>query len=124
MQILTDTHIDFLGRRHYFIGLSLVLMLAGAISLVLNNGPRLGIDFKGGTLVYVKFKEAPDVNRIRRALEDQGINVATLQPFAEEGSHELKIDLETISFTSTPEILTNDILPSIDSSNEKSIVNT
>ncbi len=37
---------------------------------------------------------------------------------------ELKLDLETISLTSTPEILTNDILPSIDSSNEKSIVNT
>lgn len=94
MQILTDTHIDFLGRRRYFVALSLVLMLAGAISLALNNGPKLGIDFKGGTLVYVKFKEAPDVSRIRSALSDQGINVATLQPFEEEGSHELKIDLD------------------------------
>ena len=94
MQILTDTHIDFLGRRRYFIALSVVLMLAGAISLALNGGPKLGIDFKGGTLVYVKFKEAPDVSRIRGALSDQGINVATLQPFEEEGSHELKIDLD------------------------------
>ncbi len=94
MQILTDTHIDFLGRRHYFVGLSVILMIAGAVSLFLKNGPKLGIDFKGGTLVYVKFKEEPDVNRIRGALSDQGINVATLQPFAEEGSHELKIDLD------------------------------
>jgi preprotein translocase subunit SecF len=94
MQILTDTHIDFLGRRRYFVALSVILMLAGAISLALNNGPKLGIDFKGGTLVYVKFKDEPDVSRIRGALTDQGINVSTLQPFEEEGSHELKIDLD------------------------------
>jgi preprotein translocase subunit SecF len=94
MQILTDTHIDFLGRRRYFVALSVILMLAGAVSLALNGGPKLGIDFKGGTLVYVKFKQEPDVSRIRGALTDQGINVSTLQPFAEEGSHELKIDLD------------------------------
>jgi preprotein translocase subunit SecF len=94
MQILSDTKIDFLGRRRYFIGLSVVLMLAGAVSLVLNGGPRLGIDFKGGTLLYVKFKEEPDVGRIRNALQSQGIGVAALQPFAEEGSHDLKIDLD------------------------------
>ena len=94
MQILSDTKIDFLGRRHYFVALSIVLILAGTVSLALNGGPRLGIDFKGGTLLYIKFKEAPDVGRIRGALAEQGINVATLQPFEEEGSHELKIDLD------------------------------
>ncbi|MEX2301784.1 MAG: protein translocase subunit SecF [Bryobacterales bacterium] len=94
MQILTDTHIDFLGRRRYFVALSVVLMLVGAVSLALKNGPKLGIDFKGGTLVYVKFKEAPDVSRIRDTLNGQGIKVSTLQPFAEEGSHELKIDID------------------------------
>jgi preprotein translocase subunit SecF len=94
MQILTDTNIDFLGRRRYFVALSVALILIGALSLVLKGGPKLGIDFKGGTLVYVKFKEAPDVGRIRGALSQEGINVATLQPFEEEGSHELKIDLD------------------------------
>jgi preprotein translocase subunit SecF len=94
MQILSDPKIDFLGRRNYFIALSIVLMVVGVISLALHGGPRLGIDFKGGTLVYVKFKEAPDVGRIRSVLQGQGIAVATLQPFAEEGSHELKIDLD------------------------------
>jgi preprotein translocase subunit SecF len=94
MQILSDTKIDFLGRRRYFIALSILLVLAGVVSLAIHGGPRLGIDFKGGTLLYLKFKEAPDVGRIRSALSSQGINVATLQPFEEEGSHELKIDLD------------------------------
>ena len=95
MQLLKETNIDFIGRRKYFLGLSLLLIVAGGVSLILNGGPRFGIDFKGGTLVYVKFKEEPRLAEIRTALTAEGLNVATLQPF-EEGpdSHELKIDLD------------------------------
>ncbi len=95
MQLFGETNIDFLGRRKIFVGLSLLLLAAGAASIALKGGLKLGIDFKGGTLVYVKFKEEPAVDRIREALTGQGLNVATLQPF-EEGpdSHELKIDLD------------------------------
>ncbi len=95
MELFRDTNIDFLGRRRYFIILSLGLMLAGAVSLIVHGGPKLGIDFKGGTLVYIKFKDAPDIGRIRAALNEKGLAVSTLQPFEEGGdSHELKIDLD------------------------------
>ena len=95
MELFKSSDIDFVGRRKYFIGLSLLLVIAAAASIVLKGGLKLGIDFKGGTLVYVKFKDAPDVSRIRQTLTDKGLTVATLQPFTEgEGSHELKIDLD------------------------------
>ena len=95
MQLIGQTQIDFLGRRRAFIGLSLVLLAAGAASAALQGGLKFGIDFKGGTLVYVKFSEEPDVDRIRGALTDQGLNVSTLQPFEDDSaSHELKIDLD------------------------------
>lgn len=94
MKLFSQTKIDFLGKRKYFLLLSLGLFLAGAASLALKGGPKFGIDFKGGTLVYVKFAEAPRLDEIRNALNTQGLDVATLQPFEEEGgSHELKIDL-------------------------------
>ena len=95
MELFKATDIDFLGNRKYFIALSLGLLLLGAVSLVLRGGPRFGIDFKGGTLVYVKFKDAPQIDQIRSALAGKGLAVAALQPF-EEGpdSHELKIDLD------------------------------
>ena len=95
MQLLKETNIDFIGRRKYFLGLSLLLIVAGGVSLFLKGGPKFGIDFKGGTLVYVKFKDEPRLDEIREALTGEGLNVATLQPF-EEGpdSHELKIDLD------------------------------
>lgn len=95
MKLIGQTQIDFLGRRRAFIGLSLVLLAVGAASAALQGGLKFGIDFKGGTLVYVKFSEEPDVDRIRRVLTDKGLNVATLQPFEDGGaSHELKIDLD------------------------------
>ena len=95
MELFKATNIDFLGHRKKFFALSLALFVAGAASLVMRGGPRIGIDFKGGTLVYVKFKDAPRVDEIRAALTGKGLAVATLQPF-EEGpdSHELKIDLD------------------------------
>ena len=95
MELFKSSDIDFVGRRKYFIGLSLVLLVVGAASIVLKGGLKLGIDFKGGTLVYVKFKDAPEVSQIRETLTSKGLTVATLQPFTEGAdSHELKIDLD------------------------------
>ncbi len=95
MQLLAKTNIDFLGRRKMFFGLSLVFIVAGAASTILNGGLKFGIDFKGGTLVYAKFKDAPDTESVRNALTAKGLSVATLQPFDEgPDNHELKIDLD------------------------------
>ncbi len=91
MQLFTDSNFDFIGRRKIFIGLSLVLLVAGLGSLIVRGGPKLGIDFKGGTLVYVKFQQPPDVNAVRAAFNRANFEVSTLQPF--EDGNELKIDL-------------------------------
>ena len=95
MQLIGKTNIDFLGRRRSFLLLSALLLAAGAVATFLNGGLRFGIDFKGGTLVYVKFQEEPDLERIRSVLTGKGLSVATLQPFEDSpDSHELKIELD------------------------------
>ncbi len=95
MQLIGKTNIDFLGRRYVFIGLSIVLLLAGLASTLINGGLKFGVDFKGGTLVYVKFRDAPDPERIRAVLQGKGLSVSTLQPFQDSAdAHELKIDLD------------------------------
>jgi preprotein translocase subunit SecF len=68
MELFKNTNFDFLGRKWPFIILSLVLTAAGLISLVMHGGPRWGIDFRGGALVYVKFDKEPPEDRIRRVL--------------------------------------------------------
>ena len=68
MQFFKNTNYDFLGKKWPFIGLSLLLSAAGLVSLALHGGPRYGIDFRGGALMYVKFSGPPPVDRIRTAI--------------------------------------------------------
>ncbi|MFQ5926921.1 MAG: protein translocase subunit SecF, partial [Terriglobia bacterium] len=94
MQLFRDTNYDFLGKKWYCIGLSLVLLTVGGVSLIRKGGPRLGIDFRGGTLVYVKFVQPPDSDRLRRALAQHGLGSSTIQRYGPEENHELIIGLE------------------------------
>jgi len=69
MEIFGQTNFDFLGKKWPFIGASLVLTVAGFISLGMKGGPRYGIDFRGGALMDVKFSGPPPDAKIRSALE-------------------------------------------------------
>ncbi len=68
MEIFKQTNFDFLGKKWPFIGLSLLLTAVGLISLVVKGGPKYGIDFNGGALMYVKFAHRPSAEHIRSAL--------------------------------------------------------
>jgi len=84
--LFQNIHIDWLGKRRLFIGISILIMLAGLISAVgrqLTPGGtdafNLGVDFKGGSVVTVKFRNKPADAEIRAALDNVGINEAILQ---------------------------------------------
>jgi preprotein translocase subunit SecF len=68
MELFKNTNYDFLGKKWPFIGLSLLLTAAGLVSLAVNGGPRYGIDFRGGALMYLKFAEKPPVDKIRATI--------------------------------------------------------
>ena len=68
MEIFKQTNFDFLGKKWPFIAVSLVLTAAGLVSLALKGGPKYGIDFNGGALMYVKFAHRPSAEAIRSAL--------------------------------------------------------
>ena len=69
MELFKNTNYDFLGKKWPFIGASLVLTLAGLVSLAVKGGPNYGIDFKGGAMMYLRFNQEPPVQKIRSALE-------------------------------------------------------
>ncbi|MGH9863238.1 MAG: protein translocase subunit SecF, partial [Candidatus Acidiferrales bacterium] len=57
IEFFHQPNFNFLRWKWHFIITSWVLILAGAISLWVKGGPAYGIDFRGGTLVYVKFAQ-------------------------------------------------------------------
>src|SRR5580692_7221305 len=68
MELFKNTNFDFLRWKWPFIGISLVLTAAGLISLAVKGGPKYGIDFKGGALMYLRFNQEPPVEKIRNVL--------------------------------------------------------
>ena len=91
------TNIDFLGRQRYTLGLSLALVVASIVSLIVKGGPNYGIDFRGGTLVYVKFAGPPPVGQIRDALGGRisgEVSVTTVADPGARHSNEVVIGTE------------------------------
>ncbi len=81
MRIVKDTNIDFTGKRKIGLTFSLLLILAGLISLIAHGGPRLGIDFVGGTLVQVRFENQVSSIDVRSAVSSAGYEGAVIQQF-------------------------------------------
>jgi preprotein translocase subunit SecF len=92
LQLFKDVNIDWLGRRRIFIAISVSLMLIGLASAMYRHAfhPRgteafnLGIDFKGGTVVTVSFKQPPPVDAIRTAMNNAGASDAIIQPLLDK----------------------------------------
>ena len=74
MQIIKDSKIDFINKSRFTILLSGALILAGIFSLIINNGPKLSIDFKGGTLIAVHYTKPININDLRSQLKNVNIN--------------------------------------------------
>src|SRR5579862_965100 len=93
MELFRNTNFDFLGKKWAFIIASLVLTAAGLISLAVKGGPLYGIDFKGGTVVKVRFSGPPPVDAIRTAIGKRVAGEVTVQNF-ESQSNEVAIGTE------------------------------
>jgi preprotein translocase subunit SecF len=97
MEFFKQVDLDWMGKAKYFVALSLTLLLAGTISLISKGGPYYGIDFKGGTLVYVRFAGPPPVDQLRSGLVQQGLGQSVIQPISDisnPNSNEVMIGLE------------------------------
>ena len=80
VELFRNPKIDWINAKKFFIGLTITLLLAGAISVQL-RGFNLGVDFTGGTLMTVRFKQQPSLDQVRSTLGTAGIDTTkvTLQ---------------------------------------------
>lgn len=96
MEFFREANYNFLRWKWHWLGFSLVLLAVGVGSLVVKGGPRYGIDFSGGTLVYLKFAERPDLNRIRAGLAAEGLASSTIQTYGRPANNEVIIGTEQV----------------------------
>jgi preprotein translocase subunit SecF len=93
MEFFRTVNIDWMGKAKYFVTLSLVLLAIGWIS-VWKQGLRYGIDFRGGTLVDVRFATPPPVDRIRKGLQEAGLHNSTITPISDISDPNSKNDIQ------------------------------
>jgi preprotein translocase subunit SecF len=94
VEFFRNTNIDFLGKKWYFLAFSLVFSVAGVLSMLFWHGIPYGVDFRGGTLVYVKFSHTPDDNALRAAMDRAGLHNAKIQRYDQPSNNEVLIDLD------------------------------
>jgi len=84
------TNIDFLGIRRAVMIVTAVLMIL-SVALVFVRGLNLGLDFTGGTVVELGYEETPDLDEVRRLLEESEFSGAIVQFYG--SSHEVMVRL-------------------------------
>jgi preprotein translocase subunit SecF len=93
VELFRDVNVDWLGKKWYFLAFSLVFSVAGVLSILFWHGIKLGIDFRGGTLVYVQFEQPPNPDRIRQAMDRAGIHDSRIQPYGTAAQKQVAISL-------------------------------
>ena len=93
VELFKDIRIDWLGKRKLFLAISGTIMVIGMISLIAKGGFRYGVDFKGGTVVTVRFQEKPQVDDIRKVLRDNGAADSQIQELR-SGKNDILIEFQ------------------------------
>ena len=93
MELFRTVNVDWMGKAKYFVALSLALLALGWLSILKNGGIRYGIDFRGGTLVYVRFAGPPPIDQIRSGLASQGLANSSIQQISDISDPSSKNDV-------------------------------
>ena len=118
MQILDKkTDFNFMSKRKIAAVFSILLLLSSITSLLM-QGLNFGIDFTGGTMIELSYKEEVKLESIRSTLEKNGYGDAIVQNFG--SIHDVLIRLPLLETENMAE-LSNEIVATLQSGNESKI---
>ena len=106
-----------MSKRKVAAVFSILLLLSSITSLVM-QGLNFGIDFTGGTMIELSYKEEVKLESIRSTLEKNGYGDAIVQNFG--SIHDVLIRLPLLETENMAE-LSNEIVATLQSGNESKI---
>ncbi len=96
MEIFREVSIDWLKKKWIFFGLSWFLIAIGSIGYFLHGGLAYGIDFTGGTIIYLKFNNTPDLDLIRKTLKPETSAPPLIQTYDVASRNTVQVRMQTI----------------------------
>lgn len=97
LQLLIGTNIPFMKYRMYTYLLSAVLLAATIVWLLVHGGPKLSVDFTGGTLLHIRTSQVLHADQVRRGLDAGGFHGVELQQLAGEQRNEFMMRVKAQS---------------------------
>ena len=93
MEFFKGVNVDWMGKAKYFVSFSLLLLAIGAVS-VIRQGMTYGIDFRGGTVITIRFAQTPPMAQIRSDLSQAGLPNASIQQKTDSSDPRSQNDLQ------------------------------
>src|SRR6476620_4114742 len=90
LRILHGTNYDFIKPWRIAIGVTVAFIAMGMIFLGIHHGLNRSIEFTGGTLVQVEFRQKPDVGQLRGTVDAAGFQGAEIQQFGSDTSYTIR----------------------------------
>jgi preprotein translocase SecF subunit len=95
MQLFKTPHINFMKYKYVALAVTFAIVLAGVLNVTVFHGLKPGVDFGGGTLIRVEFKDPIPVGQVRKLLADVGLGSSTIQ---ETGKNGYEYQIRTTQF--------------------------
>lgn len=96
VEILKDLRVDWLGKKWFFFLTSWALLLMGVAAYFMRGGLALGIDFTGGTIIYLKFNGPPDIDLIRSSLKPEAVGTTSIQRYDVPAKNTVLVRVQTV----------------------------
>jgi preprotein translocase subunit SecF len=97
IELFRNPSFNFIGRRRIAYVVSAIVMVIGLGSLAV-KGLHYDIDFTGGTLVQVRFEQAPGIAKVRAALARVQLGESIIQEFGEPNELIVRVPLSSATF--------------------------
>ncbi len=94
MELFKQLSINWLSKKWWFFGFSWLLIALGVIGYITHKGLSYGIDFTGGTVIQIKFKEKPDLDHLRTSLKTEAKSPPLIQRIGDPGANEVQVRLQ------------------------------
>jgi preprotein translocase subunit SecF len=97
IELFKNPQYDFISKRKWAYYFSMAITLVGLISLVAHGGLRYDIDFTGGTLIQIRFEQAPSIAQIRSSLAAIHLGESVIQRFGDEREFIVRLPLKELA---------------------------
>ena len=108
MNLLKNTNINFIDKTKIALICSSIIISCGLMSLILNKGPNLSIDFTGGTIIQILFSDNLEIDELRAILNSTELSKAEITQFGKNNEYRIKTSINSKT-QSINDILSNNL---------------